>query len=206
MGNKTLVTIFTRCFRLIAKLSAGMSDQFFVDLLDQESEKLFDKYIFFLKYQGISTNYVVQCQSELIFQIKNVLKLLDILNHLGFTKPTIPLLLERDLLLLELAILNSRQEERLGGKKGEQNFKPEKNQITSRSLPDFLGQTHKEIIQFITSRKRVQNIEIFSKFSGIAKKRTLKRKLSELIKAGVIKRTINGKKVFYIALSKVKPN
>jgi predicted HTH transcriptional regulator len=64
-----------------------------------------------------------------------------------------------------------------------------------RPLPR-LDQTHKEILGFVKTKERVQNLEVFNQFAHISR-RTMKRKLSELIKANAIKRFTDGKKVFY---------
>ena len=69
--------------------------------------------------------------------------------------------------------------------------------IESTVMPvSNVSETHKEIKEFVVSRGQVRNTDVFAEFSGITK-RTLKRKLSELIRAGVIKRLAQGKKVFY---------
>ena len=197
-----IVPIFARCFRSLAKLSAAVDDGFFVGLLDQESEKLLRRYIIFLKHEGSGnvaqhSNRVAQCNHELIFQIRGVLRLVDILEHLKLAKPATPLLIERDLLLLELAISNHQLEKRMNSRAGKPNRKSEKNQANVQPVSDFSSQTHKQITEFVASHKRVRNTEVFSVFPGIAP-RTLKRKLGELIKAGTIKRVTEGKKVFYI--------
>ncbi len=198
MSDKLLVKIFARCFRQIAKLSATTDDKFFVDLLNEGSEKLLEQYIIFLRCEGTVNDgaHVAQYEAKLVYQIKNILSLLNILKHLVLKEPIAPLLLERDLLLLESAIFNNHLGKKVNSKIDKQNLKPEKNQINSQTFPDFLGFAHKQIAQFVASRERVQNIEVFAKFSDIAK-RTLKRKLSELVEASVIKRTATGKKVFY---------
>jgi len=201
--NSEIAPIFASCFRLLAKLSATVDDGFFIDLLDQESEKLLRSYIIFLKHEGSGeivrqSNYVAQSHTPFIYQIKNIFTLIVILEHLGFTETTTPLLLRRDLLLLELAILNHQLEKRINSGVGKPNRKSEKNQTNVGTPSDFSSQTHKQITEFVYGRKRVQNTEVFSGFPGIAP-RTLKRKLSELIKTGAIKRVTEGKKVFYIS-------
>ena len=185
--NSEIAPIFASCFRLLAKLSATVDDGFFIDLLDQESEKLLRSYIIFLKHEGSGeivrqSNYVAQSHTPFIYQIET----------------TTPLLLRRDLLLLELAILNHQLEKRINSGVGKPNRKSEKNQTNVGTPSDFSSQTHKQITEFVYGRKRVQNTEVFSGFPGIAP-RTLKRKLSELIKTGAIKRVTEGKKVFYIS-------
>ena len=47
-----LVKTFANCFRLLAKLNAGLRDGFFVDMLAGESEKLLAEYVKFLKITG----------------------------------------------------------------------------------------------------------------------------------------------------------
>ncbi|MEK7151188.1 MAG: hypothetical protein AAB784_00535 [Patescibacteria group bacterium] len=194
MERGNLVTIFARTFRLLNKLSADLNNDFLVKLLDRESENLFLRYIKFLKFKGSASgsSYVVQCSTELIFQIKNILNIVYILKY---TKPDTPLLLERNLLLLELTILNFSNKKNTI-KLNSHSHKIELRQNKSKSSSYSLSQDHKQIIEFVLLNKRVQNIEVFGKFSGVSK-RTLKRKLSELIQMNLIKRFSEGKKVFY---------
>ena len=179
-----------------------MDDKFFVDLLDEGSEKLLGQYAIFLKCEGMavgSGTHVAQCRVTLIFQIKNILYLVSVLRHLRFTKEITPLLLERDLLSLELTIMNNAWRAGSGVRKGEYHPAPPGPMPAISARIDGLGnlgRTHKQIAEFIASHDRVQNLDIFKKFSGIAR-RTLKRKLSELIGAEVIKRFTEGKRVFY---------
>lgn len=217
MSNKTLVTIFARCFRLISKLSVAMDDNFFADLLNQGSENLLRCYLNFLKYEGTAEGFsrvaqsdmlqhkdVAQCCQSLIYQIKNLLEAVSILKHLQLTESTTPLLLERDLLLLESLVLNDLRSGKIPHiKEGKPFQKSEKNSLNILPIPDNFGHVHKQIAQFVVSRERTQNTEVFARFSGIAK-RTLKRKLSELVGASVIKRVANGKKVFYSVFTKVE--
>ena len=79
----------------------------------------------------------------------------------------------------------------------ENQEKSDKNLKKSAELQN-LGTAHKEISEFIGSKERVQNVEVFAQFADTTR-RTLKRKLSELVKAGAIKRLALGKKVFYTA-------
>lgn len=203
MERGSIVTIFARCFRGIVKLSAVVGDGFFSVLLEQESDMLLNSYVIFLKHREKGgnivqrSNYVAQCYTVLIFQIKSILKLIHILKHLEFVKGTTPLLVERDFLLLKRAILSSQLKQRTESCV-DKTIKPEKLQIKLQAHPDFdfSSQLHREIAQFIVRQERVQNTEVFKEFSTIAQ-RTLKRKLSELIKIDAIKRITEGKKVFY---------
>lgn len=147
---------------------------------------------------------VAQSGGRLISQIKNILNLLEILKHLGLAKPPTSLLLERDLLLLELSVLEVCRPAETFPVKTEESAALEVKTSTKarKSNPRSLlalGRLHKEILELIKSKERIQNLEIFSHFAHITR-RTLKRKLSNLTKAGIIKRSAKAKKVFYTVL------
>ena len=80
MEKRSLITIFARCFRGIAKLSVATDDNFFADLLNHEFDELFLCYVNFLKQGGTigNSNHVAQyCAGKnLSFQIKNLLNLI----------------------------------------------------------------------------------------------------------------------------------
>lgn len=197
-----LVKTFANCFRLLAKLNAGLQDGFFVDLLAVESDKLLTEYVKFLKTTGENKqhlNNVAQCQHTLVSRIKSILNLLNILNHLNLTKLPTPLLLERELLKLQLFLLNYNQPEPLprGIEVSNNSVIKENNNKNKNTEPVKLNELHKQIAGFIQGKERVQNIEVFGQFADTTK-RTLKRKLSELIKAGVIQKQAKGKEVFYL--------
>ena len=202
------VEIFGKCSRLLHKIALDIEDGFFSQLCARESDKLLSEFIFFLRCEGEKhTGYVAQYHLRLISRIKNILNLLEILKHLGLTKPPTPLLLEKNLLLLKLSVLNSCQptarfmietEKPVPLKIRKTNLRrlPKLNQ--PKLDPPKLGRTHQEVSEFIKSKERTQNLEVFSRFSHIGR-RTLKKKLSDLARANVIKRIANGKKVFYSA-------
>jgi hypothetical protein len=205
-----------------------MDDSFFSDLCFKESDKLLLEFIFFLKEGGgenvAQTNVlqhkdvvkpddivqhgyrVAQYPPRLISQIKNILNLLDILKHLGLAKPPASLLLERELLLLELAVLDAcRPAPRLPSKTGKpisrkgMKVNPHSSLRPSPKPAPKLGRTHKEILELIKGKERTQNLEIFGRFNHITR-RTLKRKLSELIAIKTIRRFTENRKVFYSAV------
>lgn len=185
-------------------MSAVIDDGFFAELLSDESENLLRAYAGFLKNggSGQAINRVAQhiTIKNLIFQIKNLLNLVSVLNHLDFKKSISPLLLERDLLLLELQLMEDAQSNlNVHFERGRQNptlLRPIASAPIRTNNFEDMGPGHKEIADFITGYERVQNTEVFKKFPNIAR-RTMKRKLSELVGAGAIKRFAEGKKVFY---------
>jgi hypothetical protein len=203
--KRGIVEIFGRCSRLLNRIALNAEDGFFSQLCIKESDKLLSAFIFFLREEGDRSvvrrpqivqreHRVAQYRLRLISQIKSALKLLEILKHLGLAKLPTSLLLEKDLLLLELAVLNTSRPAAVssGGTGKPVMPKPRKK---LRPLPR-LDQTHKEILGFVKTKERVQNLEVFNQFAHISR-RTMKRKLSELIKANAIKRFTDGKKVFY---------
>ncbi len=224
--GRGIVEIFGRCSRLLNKIALNAGDEFFSQLCAKESDKLLSEFIFFLKGEGrehrVVQNhilqhknvakypqivqhkfYVAQSSGQLISRIKNILNLLDILGHLGLTKPPISLLLEKNLLLLKLSVLNVYQPVVRLITKTEKPVPLKIKKTNLRRLPKLnplkLGQTHQEISEFIKSKERTQNLEVFSRFSHVGR-RTLKKKLSDLIRANVIKRITDGKRVFYSAI------
>ena len=218
-----MVEIFSKCSRLLNKIALNTEDSFFSQLCAKESDKLLSEFIFFLKEGGrehrVAQNhilqhknvakypqivqrklYVAQSGESLISQIKNILNLLDIIKHLSLIKPATPLLLEKNLLLLKLSVLNAYQPIARLITETEKPVplkirKPNLRRLP-KSNPPKLGQTHQEISEFIKSKERTQNLEVFSRFSHVGR-RTLKKKLSDLARANVIKRIPDGKKVFY---------
>ncbi len=197
-----MVEIFGRCSRLLNKIALNIEDGFFFQLCAKESDKLLSEFIFFLKEEG-REHRVAQSGKQLISRIRNILNLLDILKHLGLIKLPTPLLLEKNLLLLKLSVLNTCQPMTQLVTEMEKPVPLKKRKISLRRLPKLnppkLGQTHQEVLEFIKSQERTQNMEVFNRFSHIGR-RTLKKKLSDLTRANVIKRIPDGKKVFYAAL------
>jgi len=200
-SRREMVEIFGRCSRELNKVALNAKDGFFSRLCAEKSDKLLSEFIFFLKEWGNKNTQhdtrVAQCGLGLIFQIKSTLNLLEILKHLGLAKPPTSLLLEKNLLLLELSVFDTLQPEPVLSGKAREPILPKPRK---KPRPGPLGQTHKVIAEFIKARGQVQNTEIFGQFGRISR-RTLKRKLSDLIRANSIKRITNGKKVSYAALA-----
>ncbi|MDO8676445.1 MAG: hypothetical protein Q7K16_02220 [Candidatus Azambacteria bacterium] len=208
-SGDNLVKTFAGCFRLLAKLNASMQDGFFINLIDNSSRRLLTEYIEFLRGNGKNiakypnivryTNHVAQCSDRLKARINGILKLLEIIKHVGQADDmTTPLLLERELLKLELLLLNHNNSSSVVGAGTDNSLdNRQKNKNLKKPVePQELGVAHRQIAEFIRSKERVQNVEVFSQFTETTR-RTLKRKLSELVKVGTIKRLALGKKVFY---------
>ncbi len=194
-SGRGIVEIFGRCSRLLNRIALDIEDGFFFRLCVKESDKLLSEFIFFLK-----NKYVAQYHPPLISRIRNILNLLDILKHLGLAKLPASLLLEKNLLSLKLSVLNSCRPIARPFAETEKPIVPKIKKTSLRRLPESnrpkLGQAHQEILEFVKSKERTQNLEVFSRFNNVGR-RTVKRRLSGLIKAGAIKRFTIGKKVFY---------
>ncbi len=201
-SGRGTVEIFGRCSRLLNKIPLNIEDGFFSQLCAKESDKLLSEFIFFLREEESKRAGYIAHRQPLISRIKNILNLLNIIKHLGLTKPLIPLLLEKNLLLLKLSVLNTCQPTARLIIETEKPVPLKVRKTNMRRLPKLnpvkLGQTHQEISEFIKSQERTQNLEVFNRFSHIGR-RTLKKKLSDLARANVIKRIADGKKVFYSA-------
>lgn len=160
----------------------------------------------------------IQCRNILKTKIDTILKLLEIIKHTNqIDEIATPLLLERELLKLKLLFLNDSEEfpaawlVELRESSNQKNQRENKNlktpmdnlselnsdKTTDRTTLQKLGEIHRQIAEFINGKERVQNVEVFGRFTDTSR-RTLKRKLSELVKAGAIKRLPLGKKVFYV--------
>ena len=226
-AEDNLVKTFAGCFRLLMKLNIGVKDLFFSNLCGDEADKLLAEYIKFLKKAGDRNNsshvaqkgilqhkenvakysqivqhgdHVAQSGREIIYCIGNILNLLAILRHLKLLNQTTSLLLEKELLFLKSSVLDFKKQSSKSAKNRKGDRQPSAKLLKdSVQKPVFsLNQSHNEIASFVRSKGKVRNIEIFTKFTDTTK-RTTKKKLSELVKAGVIKRIAAGKKVFYIA-------
>jgi len=206
-----LVKTFANCFRLLAKLNAGLRDGFFVGLVSEKSEELLSGYMNFLKMEGEAkqTIYVAQCRGALISQIKNTRLLLEIIKHLNLFEPATPLLLERELLKLELELLKLPRQIKPAvskNKKGDKVSPVLSRHELSVSKTEIsvaiaeIPESSREILDFIKSQQdQVRNSDVFAKFSHLAR-RTLKRKLSELVSIRAVRRIPKGKQVFYAAI------
>lgn len=176
---------------MLSRASFDISDDFFSDICNQKSEDLLVSYTKFLKFKG-DTKHVAQYKRELNFKLKEITNLLVILKYLDFLKPMISLSLEKTILELRLQILDFGKKKSVISRNKSQN-----GMITDRLNPNIkLNNLHNEISKLIKSQGKVRNLDIFIKFSYISK-RTLKRKLSELVLAGAIRREARGKTVFY---------
>lgn len=142
---------------------------------------------------------VAQCSKALGTRLQKIFELLEILKHIGQTDAATPLFLERELLKLRLAVLNS-----IDLPKQLKNQKDRRFSESSRSPSPVQDETklfgvYKEILNFIKSRgDQIQNTEIFARFGNIHR-RTIKRKLSDLVLSGFIIRSAKGKRVYYQA-------
>lgn len=223
-----MAEIFGRCSRLLNKIVLKAGDGFFGRLCAKESDKLLSEFIFLLKgeYFGVFTAqneelkrqgairggntgglecYVAQCKMRLVFRIEKILSLLNILKHLDLVKPPTSLLLEKNLLLLKLAVLDISEPGAQTPKEIKKQTAPRAGETVSADLPEpksnqlQLGRLHHEVLEFIKSKDRVQNMEVFSRFGKVSR-RTMKRKLSELTRARAIKRIAEDRKVFYSVL------
>ena len=188
-AEDNLVKTFAGCFRLLMKLNIGVKDLFFSNLCGDEADKLLAEYIKFLKKAGDRNNssHVAQSGREIIYCIGNILNLLAILRHLNLLNQTTSLLLEKELLFLKSSVLDFKKQSSKSAKNRKGDRQPSAKLLKdSVQKPVFsLNQSHNEIASFVRSKGKVRNIEIFTKFTDTTK-RTTKKKLSELVKAGVI--------------------
>jgi hypothetical protein len=227
MSKKEMAEIFGRCSRLLNKVALETGDKFFSRLCAEESDELSFEFIFFLEeYSRTSVSrreelrsqnalgnssktrpgsYVAQCEVRLFFRIEKILSLLNILRYLNLVKQSTSLLLEKNLLLLKLAVLNVSGLTVQTVRKKNERAASELEETVSNSLPEpksnqlRLGRLHYEVFGFIKSKGRTQNKEVFSQFGEVSR-RTIKRKLSELVQVKAIKRVAEGRKVFYSVL------
>lgn len=180
--NERVETIFARCFRLLSQLRLGVADEFFADLIEGESEKFLRHFIGFLKSRSQTR--------ELVWQVKNLLSLVFIARHLNFGELAASMILEKNLLLLELSLLPIGADAMPTGEGAA-------SEKIGRNLYEMdLNLPQNNVLNLVKERGRVQNREVFERF-GNASRRSVKRHLGLLVKAGKLRRTIQGKTVFY---------
>lgn len=202
MEKGEVLTIFAKCFRGIAKLASVVNDGFFVDLLNREYEEMFILYVNFLKRTGDDSdrNHVAQylANRKLLSRTDEILRLVYILRHLSIADLPTSLLLERDLLAVRLLLISDKTGVMpLKTVQRIPRTKKHDQELRKQKFSPSLSVAHQQIAKFVASHDRVQNVDVFKEFNQIAI-RTLKRKLSELLATGVIKRFAEGKKVFYL--------
>ncbi len=190
--DRNLIKNFGKTFRLLTKLEINTKDVFFAGMIAKENERFLSEYFGFLKAE----NRAVTICGHLILKIKNFNKLGEILRHLELIETIEYFNLKKELLSLELGLVNfmiaNRKEQKTSKEKNAVTIK----EVSSEKINNLIGDTHKEIIDFINGKEKVQNLEIFDKFSFVTR-RTLKRKLSELVSSRILNRIPLGKKVFY---------
>jgi hypothetical protein len=194
VGEDDIVNTFAICSRLLTRLSLQVKDDFFSGLCEQEATQFLEQFVRFLKLNsrvGKTSSNIVRRDHELYNQIQNIIRLLEIVKYLNLSEPITPLFLERELLKLKNSIigfyvltpdLNAKAE------------KPSRS-VISEELKK-MGHLHQRIFDLVKSQGQIQNSEIFKTIPGLSR-RTLKRKLSELVKLNVIRRVSEGKKVVY---------
>lgn len=206
-SREGIAPIFARAYRLLAGLVVRIKDKFFSDLLAYEADKLLAEYVKLLKYQagerqsadGAAPNHVAQCSQTLTARIKVLLNLIAILKYLNHINLTTSLFLERELLLLESITLDSaliKLAPRVIGRRRVSANGVGLKTIKRRQRKFRITRTHRKIIDLLNGKGTVPNLDIFNGLSNITK-RSLKRNFSRLIKEGIVKRQISGKKVFY---------
>lgn len=207
--GEDIVAIFAICFRSLSFLSR-VNDNFFVEMSEKETDKLLSVFIKFLKLKSDEIaqheGHVAQyCLAELISQIKKILEVVALYRHLKLLDSPTSLLLERNLLLLEKYALESTPAVEV--KKPAREQAPAKQAKTAKkeiaptgepASPTQLNGVHKQILDMIKGRDRVLNTDVFTHFPGISR-RTLKRRLSEMIQTHSITRHSEGKRVYYSA-------
>ena len=207
MGIEGLSLHFIKTVLLLGKIQSLTKDSFF---LDKFSSKMYSFSLSFLRLFQEEGTDVAQYQVLLERHLADIDSLRDVLKefqYLNIVKNS-PLLLQVELNLLNIKLEICRRNkgpiyyknEDSKSNYREQKVNQENTRITgtiSRKT-DKLASSKKKILDFIKSYPNTRTKDIvyeFNTFSG----RTVKRNLTELLRAGLVKKRIDNKAVYYYA-------
>lgn len=215
--ERELVAIFGKCSRLINKIALETGDDFLARLYLENSDFLTSEFIIFLRSSGIVSckNNVAQYIGyfKLSARVRAVINLIKISEHFDFTGVPTPLLLERELLVFQSAVLDffAKNQERLepkgAARTGDVKEASGVNKFLKPKLKPKVAENQKttEAESFDETAERI--LEVVKKQPGLTLKevnnlvadlnrRTIERKLNDLIKLGFVWRDKrDGKKI-----------
>jgi DNA-binding transcriptional ArsR family regulator len=201
--GRELVAIFGKCSRLINKIVLEVGDDFFTQLYLENSDFLMSEFIIFLENSGTTSgkNNVAQYTNylKLSWRIDTLIDLIKISKHLNFIGVNTPLSLERSLLVFKLAILDFLQKKKDDSKEGLKSEKIVGNNDFEKTVkivePDSFDETAKKILEIVKKQPGLTLKEVNNLLTDLSR-RTMERKLRDLIGLGFIRRDKkDGKKI-----------
>lgn len=206
MGEKILMAVFVECLKLVGQIETQVNRQYFAEIINPEFRKFWETFFdFFASRTDFSQSKKTSPKLNrlLVEAIKRFSDSIEAFNKTKSESLISLLQLQRQLLTLQLLVskeivFDERGDNNLNilDKKnppGETKVDNSTNKTFSKKITD---RTEKLLYQFINERGIVQNIQIFEKFN-LSSRRNLKRKVSSLVRDGLVKRVMEGKKVYY---------
>lgn len=207
MGIEGLALQFIKIVLLLAKIQNLTKDDFF---LNKFNSKIYNFSLNFLGLANGRNINAAQYQVLLERQLTSIDSLRDILKEFKYLKiiKDDPLLLQTELDLLSIKLEIYQKRKRLiadNNDKENQNycgqeFKQENTKII-KTVPrktNKLTSSKKKILDFIKSYPNTRAKDIVYEFNALSG-RTVKRNLTDLLSAGLVKKRIDNKAVYYYA-------
>ena len=198
---------FIKTVLLLAKVQNLTKDNFF---LDKFNSKMYSFSLSFLELIKEGSDSVAQCQVLLERHLISIDSLRDVLKefqYLGIVKDA-PLLLEVELSLLSIKLEICRRKKGLILKDvsddNSNHYEPKVSQKNTEITRTFTKRTNKlasskkKILDFIKSYPNTRTKDIVYEFNVLSD-RTVKRNLTDLLRAGLVKKRIDNKAVYYYA-------
>lgn len=206
-GEDTLKQ-FIDSFAFVVSILNSLDDDLF-------SKKLYEKINVFLadyiKFQKSEKDNIAQYYllDKLVFATSALLELLEYLEHLNLIKNRYPLLYaRRNLLILKLEFNKLKNDISIDDNLHKEASFRNENSISKKNFViqkqdspknHKLSPTKEKILQFIKNYPNKRPKDIIYEFSALSD-RTVKRSLVELLRSGLIHKTIENKAVYYSAV------
>lgn len=207
MSIEGLSLRFIKIILLLAKIQNLVKDDFF---LNKFNSKLYNFSLSFLELPDKGNINVAQYQVLLERQLASIDSLRDVLKEFQYLK-----IVKNDLLLLqtELSILDikleicKKKKVPISDDNIEVNSSPYKQKLKQENIKiiktvpkktNKLASSKKKILDFIKSYPNTRAKDIVYEFNALSG-RTVKRNLTDLLSAGLVKKRIDNKAVYYYA-------
>ena len=207
MDREGLPLHFIKTVLLLAKIQNLTKDSFFLDKFNSKM------YSFSLSFLGLSQEEradVAQYQVLLERHLASIDSLRDVLKELQYLNivKNSPLLLQVELNLLNIKLEMCKRKNGQASDKNEEsksNYREQKvNRENTKTIKissrknDKLASSKKKILDFIKSFPNTRTKDIVYEFNALSG-RTVKRNLTDLLRAGLVKKRIDNKAVYYYA-------
>jgi len=207
MDREGLSLNFIKTVIVLAKIQNLTKDNFF---LDKFNSKMYGFSLSFMELLKEGNNSVAQHQVSLERHLTDIDSLRDVLKefqYLGIVKDN-PLLLQVELNLLDIKLEICKRkkgfifDDNSGSNSShyEQKVSQENTKIirTASKKTNRLASSKKKILDFIKSYPNTRTKDIVYEFNALSG-RTVKRNLTDLLRAGLVRKRIDNKAVYYYA-------